>query len=54
MPENIKDLIKPKMDLDGIKSIIYLLGTIYLISAIFNYIQAFIMEGVSNRFARIF
>ena len=54
MPENIKDLIKPKMDLDGIKSIIYLLGTIYLISAIFNYIQAFIMEGVSNRFARDF
>ena len=54
MPENIKDLIKPKMDLDGIKSIIYLLGTIYLISAIFNYIQAFIMEGVSNRFAREF
>ena len=54
MPENIKDLIKPKMDLDGIKSIIYLLGTIYLISAIFNFIQAFIMEGVSNRFAREF
>ena len=54
MPENIKDLIKPKMDLDGIKSIIYLLGTIYLISAIFNYIQTFIMEGVSNRFAREF
>ena len=54
MPENIKDLIKPKMDLDGIKSIIYLLGTIYLISAIFNFIQVFIMEGVSNRFAREF
>ena len=54
MPENIKDLIKPKMDLDGIKSIIYLLGTIYIISAVFNYIQAFIMEGVSNRFARDF
>ena len=50
-PTNIKNLIKPNMPLDKIKKIAYTLIALYIISAIFNYIEAISMTIVSNRFA---
>lgn len=51
-PKSIYSLVKPKMDLDEIKNIAIFLGTIYLLSALFGYIQSFSMATVSNRFAQ--
>ena len=50
-PDSIKSLIKPRMPLEKIKSIAYTLIALYIISAIFNYIEAISMTIVSNRFA---
>ena len=53
MQENsIKEIIKPKMNIDTIKEIALLLGGLYLVSAIFSLIQSIIMAIVSNRFAQ--
>ena len=52
MPESIQKVIKPKMDIDKIKTICITLLTIYFISAIFNFLQSFSMTHVSNNFAR--
>ena len=52
MPESIQKVIKPKMDIDKIKTICITLLTIYFISAIFNFLQSFSMTNVSNNFAR--
>lgn len=38
-----------EMDFNGIKKIIYLMLGLYLISAIFSYLQGFIMTGVSMK-----
>ena len=52
MPDDIKSLIEPYMNIDKIKSIAIFLVCIYLISAIFNYIESISMTSVSNNFAR--
>ena len=51
-PDTIKSLIKPSMDLSGISRISVLIGCLYLISAIFNYIESISMTIVSNKFAK--
>ena len=51
LPNSIKELIKPSINMDKVKSIGIFLLTIYLLSAIFNFIQGIIMAVVSNRFA---
>ena len=50
-PDSIKSIIKPTMPLDKIKKIAYTLIALYIISAIFNYIEAVSMTIVSNKFA---
>lgn len=50
-PDSIKLIIKPTMPLDKIKKIAYTLIALYVISAIFNYIEAISMTIVSNKFA---
>ena len=50
-PDSIKFIIKPTMPIDKIKKIAYTLIAIYIISAIFNYIEAISMTIVSNKFA---
>ena len=50
-PTNIKNLIKSNMPIDKITNIAYTLIALYLISAIFNYIEAIFMTIVSNKFA---
>ena len=51
-PDTIKSLIKPSMDLSGITRISVFIGFLYLISAIFNYIESISMTIVSNKFAK--
>ena len=52
MPKSIQSLVKPKMDLEKIKSITTLLVILYIISAIFNYFESITMTQASNRFAK--
>ena len=52
LPESIGKLIKPKLDFDAIKAIVTFLLTIYLISALFNFLQSFLMAIMSNKFAQ--
>uniref|UniRef100_UPI003FF03076 ABC transporter ATP-binding protein n=1 Tax=Candidatus Ventrenecus sp. TaxID=3085654 RepID=UPI003FF03076 len=51
-PESVLLLIEPYMDMDAIKKIALFLLTIYLISALFNYVEAILMTNVSNGFAK--
>ena len=52
LPTPIYNLVKPKMDLSGIKKIFYILLSFYLVSALFSFFENFIMATVSNNFAR--
>ena len=52
LPKSVYDIIKPKMNLDKIKSIALFLAIIYVISSIGSYIQSLIMAYVSNDFAK--
>ena len=52
MPERIQNVIKPFMDIDKIKGIVFVLVTMYLVSALFTYIESITMTSVSNNFAR--
>ena len=52
LPESIYNLIKPTMDLAAAKRIIITLVCLYLLSAIFGYIQSYSMTTVSNSFAK--
>ena len=52
LPESIYNLIKQTMDLAAAKRIIITLVCLYLLSAIFGYIQSYSMTTVSNGFAK--
>lgn len=52
MPSSIKKLIEPKIDLKAVKTIALTLTILYLLSALFNYIEAISMTNVANNFAR--
>ncbi len=52
VPDSVKTVIEPYMNIDKIKTITIWLVCIYLISAIFNYFEAIFMCDVSNNFAR--
>lgn len=52
LPENIKSLVMPFMDLTKIKNIALLLAFLYIISAIFNYFESIAMTIASNKFAQ--
>ena len=51
LPESVYKLIKPSIDMKKIASIAIFMATLYVISALFSYIQGFSMSTVSNRFA---
>ena len=51
LPESIKEVIEPKMNMNKIKLITLFLLGLYLLSALFNYIEQIIMTNVSNKFA---
>lgn len=52
LPANIKKVVEPKMDLNKVKSIALMILSIYLISALFNYIETVSMAHISNNFAK--
>ncbi len=52
LPKSIYKLVKPSIDMKKVKSIALFIGTLYLLSAIFSYIQSFSMATVSNKFAK--
>lgn len=52
LPKDIYNEIKPSIDMVKVKKIAILLASLYLISALFNYIQQFAMSTVSNGFAK--
>ncbi len=51
-PESVRLLIEPYMNMDAIKKIALFLLTLYLTSALFNYIESILMTNVSNGFAK--
>ena len=51
LPKSIYGLVKPKMNMDAIKNLAIFMGCLYLVSALFNYIQSYSLTTVSNRFA---
>ncbi len=52
LPKSVYEFIKPKIDMSRVYSLSILLAAIYVISAIFNYIQSLTMTSVSNNFAK--
>ena len=52
LPINVQKVIGPKMDMDKIKSIAILLACLYIISAIFSYIEGLSMIKVANGYAK--
>ena len=52
LPKSVYSIIEPKIDIDKVKKIIYFMATIYILSAIFSYIQAYSLTTVSNNFAK--
>lgn len=53
LPKSIYEIIKPEIDMKKIKEIALLMATIYLLSALFSYIQSYSMTTVSNNFAKM-
>ena len=52
LPKSIYEIVKPKIDMAKVKSFAIFLGILYLISAIFSYIQSLLMTTASNKFAK--
>ena len=51
LPESVYELVKPQMDMVEIRNLAIFMGVLYLVSALFNYIQSYSLTTVSNRFA---
>ncbi len=52
MPNSVKKVIDPKINMSKIKQITLLLICLYVLSALFTYIEQIIMTIVSNKFAK--
>lgn len=52
LPDSIKKVIEPKMNIDKIKNITLFLVGLYILSALFTYIEQINMTIVSNKFAK--
>lgn len=52
LPETVRDLIKPTIDMDFVKKIALFLLILYVVSAVFNYLENFLSCTVSNHYAR--
>lgn len=52
LPTSIYDKIKPSIDMKKVKNIALLLVILYLISALFSYIEGILMTVVSNGYAK--
>ena len=52
LPKNIKKVIEPTMNMTKIKNIALFLVIVYLLSALFSYIESISMTIVANKFAK--
>lgn len=52
MPDSVKKVVEPNMNINKIKDIALLLVILYLCSALFTYIESISMTDVSNKFAK--
>ncbi|MBE6149292.1 MAG: ABC transporter ATP-binding protein [Firmicutes bacterium] len=52
IPISIYEIIKPNIDMNEVEKIALILAILYLISALFNYIQSYSLATVSNNFAK--
>ena len=52
LPTSIQDIIRPSIDMNRVRNIAILLTVLYLISALFSYIEGYAMTVVSNNFAK--
>ena len=52
LPKSIYNLVAPKINIDKVLDIAIFIITLYLISALFSYIQSFSMATISNNFAK--
>lgn len=52
MPKSIQKVVEPTMNINKIKALALFLVIIYLLSALFTYIETVIMAIVSNKFAK--
>ena len=52
LPTSVYNLVKPKIDMDLVYKYVFFLASLYVIGAIFSYIQNFSMTTVSNHFAK--
>ncbi len=51
LPESVYSLVKPSIDMDKVKSISILMGILYVLSALFGFIESYSLTTVSNKFA---
>ena len=51
LPDSIYSIIKPKMDIAKIKSMALVLAIIYMLSAIFSYIESILTTIIANKYA---
>ena len=52
LPKSIKTILSPKMNMDKIKNISLFLVILYVLSALFTFIQSILMTDVANKFAK--
>lgn len=52
LPKSIYDIVKPSINMAKVKSIAFLLACLYVISALFNYVESILMTITSNNFAK--
>ena len=52
LPKSVYNLIKPTIDMNKVIKITILISSLYLLSAIFSYIQSLSMTTISNNFAK--
>ena len=53
LPKSIRNVIEPTMDMNKIKDVALFLAILYIVSAIFNFIQSISMTVVANKFANL-
>lgn len=51
IPDSIKEITNPKMNEEKIFEITILIGVLYILSSLFNYIQTIIMIKIGNKYA---
>ena len=51
LPESIYEIVKPEIDMDAVKDLAIFMGVLYIVSALFSFIEGISTTTVSNKFA---